>query len=333
MADNKKYYYLKLKENFFDSEEMIILENMQDGYLYSNILLKLYLRSLKSEGRLMYKDIIPYTPQVLASIVRHPVGVVEKALDIFQRLGLIDRLDSGAIYMMDIQNFIGQSSTEADRIRDYRRRIEAEKKTIELEASEDCVTNVRTNVMTNDVQMNVQKYTITRDRDKDKVRDRDRGTSADAEPRPSVPYDKVKDLYNSICKSLPACKSLSDARKKAIKARFNSGRTLADFEEVFRKTEASSFLTGGNDRNWQANFDWLIKDANMAKVLDGNYDERPERKPRGKGYRYKSTEGPRDFSFTEAISEVPPDIWKTLTEEQRKDWIDNYHGQSWPMEE
>lgn len=157
--------------------------------------------------------------------------------------------------------------------------------------------------------------------------------SADAEDRPSIPYDKVKDLYNSICKSLPACKSLSDARKKAIKARFNSGRTLADFEEVFRKTEASSFLTGGNDRNWQANFDWLIKDANMAKVLDGNYDERPERKPRGKGYRYKSTEGPRDFSFTEAISEVPPDVWKTLTDEEKKAWIDNYHGQAWPMEE
>ena len=47
MSDNKKYYYLKLKENFYDSEEMIILQNMQDGYLYSDILMKLYLRSLK----------------------------------------------------------------------------------------------------------------------------------------------------------------------------------------------------------------------------------------------------------------------------------------------
>lgn len=46
MADSKKYYYLKLKENFFESDSMILLENMADGYLYSNILLKLYLRSL-----------------------------------------------------------------------------------------------------------------------------------------------------------------------------------------------------------------------------------------------------------------------------------------------
>lgn len=126
MSDNKKYYYLKLKENFFDSEEMIILQNMQDGYLYSDILLKLYLRSLKSEGKLMFKDLIPYTPSVLAQVVRHQVGTVEKALNIFQELGLIDVLDNGAIYMSDIQNFIGKSSTEADRKRDYRKQIEAD---------------------------------------------------------------------------------------------------------------------------------------------------------------------------------------------------------------
>ena len=127
MADNKKYYYLKLKENFFDSEEMIILQSMQDGYIYSDILMKLYLRSLKNEGKLMFKDVIPYTPDVLATVVRHQVGTVEKALDLFQKLGLVEMLDNGAIYMMDIQNFIGESSTEADRKRKYRAKIEQEK--------------------------------------------------------------------------------------------------------------------------------------------------------------------------------------------------------------
>ena len=56
MADNKKYYYLKLKEDFFDSDEMLLLQGMKDGYLYSDILMKMYLRSLKNEGRLMDKD-------------------------------------------------------------------------------------------------------------------------------------------------------------------------------------------------------------------------------------------------------------------------------------
>ena len=52
MADNKKYYYMRLKENYFDSSEISLLESMPGGYLYSNILLKLYLRSLRGEGRL-----------------------------------------------------------------------------------------------------------------------------------------------------------------------------------------------------------------------------------------------------------------------------------------
>lgn len=126
MADNKKYYYLKLKDNFYDSEQMIILQNMQDGYLYSDILMKLYLRSLKTNGKLMFNNLIPYTPSVLAQVVRHQVGTVEKALKIFQQLGLIEILENGTIYLLDIQNFIGKSSSEADRQRKYYNKIKAE---------------------------------------------------------------------------------------------------------------------------------------------------------------------------------------------------------------
>lgn len=127
MADNKKYYYMRLNENYFDSDTQVLLESMPDGYLYSNILLKLYLKSLKNDGRLMFNDKIPYSPQMIATITRHQIGTVEKALKIFKDLNIIDVIDTGAIYMLDIQNFIGKSNTEADRKRDYRRRIDAEK--------------------------------------------------------------------------------------------------------------------------------------------------------------------------------------------------------------
>jgi predicted phage replisome organizer len=123
MADNKKYYYMRLKENFFDTNEMKVLESMQDGYKYSNILLKLYLMSLQSDGKLMLNERIPYNSQMIATITRHSVGDVEKALVLFKDLGLIEILDSGAIYMLDIQKYIGKSSTEADRHREYQRKI------------------------------------------------------------------------------------------------------------------------------------------------------------------------------------------------------------------
>lgn len=136
MADNRKYYYLKLKEGFFESDEMLILQKMPDGYLYSDILMKLYLRSLKDNGKLMYKNRIPYSPEVLATVCRHQVGTVEKALKVFEQLELIEILDNGAIYMADIQNFIGQSSTEADRQRAYYNRIKTEKNSIAENAGE-----------------------------------------------------------------------------------------------------------------------------------------------------------------------------------------------------
>ena len=127
MSDNKKYYYLKLKDNFFDSDEMIILESMQDGYIYSNILLKLYLRSLKNDGKLMLNDKIPFNSNMLAQVTRVNVGTIEKAVNIFKDLGLIEVLDNGAIFMSEIHNFIGNSSSEADRKRQYRKKIDIEK--------------------------------------------------------------------------------------------------------------------------------------------------------------------------------------------------------------
>ena len=121
MADNRKYYFLKLKENFFDSDSIVLLEDMKDGILYSNILLKLYLKSLKNDGRLQLDEHIPYTAQMIATLTRHQVGTVERAIAVFQQLGLVEQLDCGLLYMTDIELMIGQSSTEGERKRAARR--------------------------------------------------------------------------------------------------------------------------------------------------------------------------------------------------------------------
>ena len=117
MSDKRKYYYLKLKENYFDDDSIVLLESMQDGVLYSNILLKLYLKSLKHGGRLQLDEDIPYTAQMIATITRQQIGTVERALQIFLKLGLVEVLDSGTFYMSNIELLIGQSSTEAERKR------------------------------------------------------------------------------------------------------------------------------------------------------------------------------------------------------------------------
>ena len=128
MADKKKYYYMRIKEDFFDSDEIKMLESVpNDGYKFSNILLKMYLKSLKYNGRLMFKDRIPFNAQMLATVTNHSVGDVERAIKMFKEFSLIDVMDTGEIYMSDIQNYIGKTSTEADRIKAYRREIDNKK--------------------------------------------------------------------------------------------------------------------------------------------------------------------------------------------------------------
>ena len=97
--------------------------------------------------------------------------------------------------------------------------------------------------------------------------------------RENIDYQQIADMYNATCVSFPQLKVLSDKRKKAIKARLNT-YTVEDFKRLFEMAESSSFLKGANNRNWSATFDWLIADGNMAKVLDGNYKNRADSKPR-----------------------------------------------------
>lgn len=124
MSENRRFYYLKLKENFYSSETMVILESMPDGLLYSNLLLKMYLMSLKNSGILMLNDTLPHTVQTIATFTRHQVGTVERAIKIFMEFGLVEKLNDGAFYMTDLQLLIGQSSTEGERKKQERSRLQ-----------------------------------------------------------------------------------------------------------------------------------------------------------------------------------------------------------------
>ena len=126
MSETKKYYYIKLKDNYFDQDNIKILEAQPNGHTYSLIILKLYLKACSHEGQLMMTDRIPYDPDgidILASVLNHDVDHVKEAIRMGVKLDLITVLDSGDMWMTEIQNLIGQSSSEADRIRAYRHKL------------------------------------------------------------------------------------------------------------------------------------------------------------------------------------------------------------------
>ncbi len=105
----------------------MLLENMTDGILYSNLLLKMYLLSLKNEGILLANERIPHTADTIAACTSHQIGTVERALKLFVELGLVEILNDGSFYMTNIELFIGKSSTEGERKKKARKNLELQR--------------------------------------------------------------------------------------------------------------------------------------------------------------------------------------------------------------
>lgn len=259
MSDNKKYYYLKIKENFYDTEDIKILQSMDNGYLYSDILMKLYLKSLKSEGKLMFKEHIPYNPNMIATVTGHNTAVVEKALVIFKQLGLIEILDNGAIFMLDIQNFIGQSSSEGDRKRAYRKVIEQEKKLLQSGQMSGQMSDERPPEL--EIELEIEKeLEIELDNTETKV-------SCCNKLQPII------DKWNSL--NLNKLVSINSGTKRhtMLNARIKEYGFNTVLEAIDNISK-SNFLKGQNNRSWVATFDWFIKPNNFVKVLEENYTDK-----------------------------------------------------------
>lgn len=89
---------------------------------------------------------------------------------------------------------------------------------------------------------------------------------------PNVPYEIIKNLFHNICISYPKLVKVSDTRKTSIAARYKEyDCDIEVFKTLFTKAQQSDFLKGNNDRSWKANFDWLMNQSNMAKVLEDKY--------------------------------------------------------------
>ncbi|MEG0773907.1 replication initiator protein A [Clostridium sp.] len=91
----------------------------------------------------------------------------------------------------------------------------------------------------------------------------------------ATPYQEIVDLFNLTCSSLPKVKMISDKRKKLIKSMYDSLQNNLDLvKDLFNKVSKSNFLSGKNKESWSCNFDWIMNQNNMIKILEGNYDNK-----------------------------------------------------------
>ena len=247
----KRYFWLKLKEAFFRDKRIKKLRRIAGGDTYTIIYLKLMLRSLETDGIIEFEGVESSLADELALDLDEDSDNVQVTLSFLIQSGLLVDMGENRFLLPEVKENTGGETASAQRVRNFR----AKQKALQCNTNETLV-----------------KHFVNGEIEKEKEREIDIEIEK-RESRDRVDYQQIADMYNETCVSFPRLTSLSDARKKSIKARLKT-YTIDDFKIMFSKAESSSFLKGANSRNWSATFDWMIKDSNMAKILDGNYDDK-----------------------------------------------------------
>lgn len=303
MATGKRYYWMKLRENFMTSDTIDYFMSQPDGANYVVLYQMLCLKTINTEGRLSRKIgeiIIPYDiPKIQRDMKWFSTDTIRVALELFKAFGLIYEDVDGVLTLADYHSLVGSES-------DYAQQKKLQRKNNRPELSVDNVhTNVHTEIEIRDKRLEKEidiEDSSSSLRSEELVAAGSAATPPAERPAP-IPYREIADLYNAACPNMPKCTALSEARKKAIRARYSSGYKLDDFRRLFAMAGESTFLNGGNNRNFMANFDWLIRDANMAKVLSGNYADRS-----GQGC---AAEVPKRKSWAEVAAEMDAEEGRT----------------------
>lgn len=212
------------------------------------VYLRMMLLSIDKGGYIYFQGVYDSLEEELAEEFDEPVETVRETLEYLKKNKMISIDENSDCFVPESLKLTGSECYSAERMRRKREKEKASHCDRDVTRSDDIVTSC----------------------DEEKESEKE----IEIEKRESIDYQQIADMYNEICISFPRLTKLSDSRKKAIKARFNQGYVVEDFKRLFESAEASSFLKGKNGGDWSAKFDWLIKDANMAKVLDGNYADK-----------------------------------------------------------
>lgn len=254
MGENKKYFWLKLYNDFFSSKRIKRLRSLAGGDTYTIIYLKMQLKALKDDGYLYFDDVMDDFAEELALDIDENADDVRVTIQYLSRVGLLESSENGKEYFLPyVQTCIGSETASAQRVRNYRAR-KKEQEALPCNTDETPMKQIETKCNTEIEKEKELETDIEIEKNK---------------------YQLIADMYNNTCVSFPRLTKLSDSRKKAIGARLKK-YSLEEIQRVFDLAEKSDFLKGNNSRNWNANFDWLMNDANMAKVLDGNYTNKPK---------------------------------------------------------
>lgn len=309
--ESAKFYWLQLREEFFESDEIDWLEEQPNGPAQVLFYLKLCLKALKTDGLLVRKVgqmLIPYDAEKLADFTRSDVNTVQCAIVNLKMCGLVEVLEDGTLFMSHLTNLIGSQSVGAMK-RQQQRARQKEAKNVSLtntrQVDDKCrdkcppeYRDKRLETRREDMGGNsapLDDYDLIADEvgsEFDVVEPPSEPPACNEEKdqgsrMPPCPYDRIVTLYHEILPELPRVATLTSKRRSWITARWRSVCTTekvasqADGLDLFRGyfslVRKSPFLMGlkqpgkGHSRTFKADLEWLMNESNFTKVVEGKY--------------------------------------------------------------
>ena len=283
MGEEKRFFWIKLKTDFFHEDSPIdFLLSQPNGSEYVVLYIKLCLMTANGGGKLQKQIgemIIPYDVDKITRDMKYfSRDTVIVALEMYKKLGLIYQDTDGILTIANHDKLVGSETAAAERMRKSREKAkECNNVTPELqERSQQCYLEYR------------EQSTEYREQSTE-YRDKTEGTISDEivcqTQSVSLDVKEVAEAWNGlqslgikrVSKMITTC-----TRYKSLSARIREhgkDKVLEAIENI----KASNFLQGMNDKGWVITFDWFVKPNNFVKVLDGNYSNRVTREQEKKG--------------------------------------------------
>lgn len=184
----QKFYWLKLKKDFFKRHDIKILEGMPNGKEIVLFYLKLLCESVDHDGELRFSDSIPYTPHMLASVTNTELAVVEQGIKILEELGMLVKDKDETIIMRDTEKMMGSDTSWAEKKRQYRDKLKTEGGQTEDTPRTNRGQKEDMSDKSKSIEKEKEKDIRVREREKEKEREKD-GTMS---PSSSLSQEKKK---------------------------------------------------------------------------------------------------------------------------------------------
>ena len=254
----KKYYWLKLKDNFFNQKEVKKLRRIAGGDTYTIIYLKMQLLSIKKDGIIEFEGTEKDLAEQLSYEIDEDLNNIQVTLSFLKVNNLIEEISENNFLLTKVPDCIGKEGASAERVRRHRERkalLEKEKEQKMLQCNGE-VTNSNNAV----IKSNTEK-----EKEKEIEIEKDNNISKD------IFINKVVSEWNSI--GVSPIKLIRGTRQKMLNARIKEYSEEGVLQAI-NNIKHSDFLKGQNKNSWVITIDWFLKPNNFIKVYEDNYNSK-----------------------------------------------------------